>query len=86
MKTEQIYVVQTEGDCEGGRSTSILGYAKGDPKDIEITYKPKAHYKITLQPVTLFHIAPESVAEQRALIEERERLKTRLGELEKKII
>ncbi len=80
--TDQIYKVTTEGDCEG-RTTSTLGYAKGDPTDIKVFYDHKKVYEILVEPITVVKVTPKSVIEKRTLLEERVKIQERLAEIEK---
>jgi len=82
METEQVYKVTTDGDCEG-RTISTLGYARGNPEDIKVFYNDKKCYEIRLEPITVATITPKSVAERRALLEERVQIQQILAEIEK---
>ena len=80
MKTEKVYQVTTEGDCEG-RSVSIIAYARGDPIDIKIFYDHQKMYGIKLREINIVNVLSESVGERRSLIEERGKLEERLTEV-----
>ena len=84
MNTTKLYVVTTEGDCEG-RSTRIVGYATGDPEDIKVFYDNMKEYQLYLGQVDLVHVSPSDVKQRRDLLTEKKDLEKRLKEIEAQI-
>lgn len=83
-KTNQVYKVTTEGDCEG-RSTHTIAYARGDPEDIIVHYDKMKMYRIDLTPITIHDVTPESVKKTRDLFDEKKDLEKRLEEIQKSL-
>jgi hypothetical protein len=79
-----IYVVTTEGDCEG-RSTKTVGYASGNEKDIRALYAEKQNYTLTLTPIKVVHATPELVARRAELRDNKRDLEEQLAALDKEL-
>lgn len=60
-----------------------LGYATGDPRDIENFYEGNKEYPIHVNTIKVIPVTPEAVKEKRDLLDEESNLRKRLGELEK---
>ena len=82
--SEQIYKVTTEGDCEG-RTTKILGYARGNPNDIKLYYDNKKCYSVSTDLIDIINITPDTVREISNLTSRQKQLKAELAEIEKKL-
>lgn len=63
----QTYKVTTEGDVEG-RSTKTLGYATGNPTDIQKFYEDRMYYSIKVEPITIEVITPQAVMDRITLL------------------
>jgi hypothetical protein len=84
MKFQEIYVVTTEGDCEG-RTTRTIGYATGDPEDIKAYYEPQKMYEIKLEKAKVMQINPQAVQTRRNLLDEKRDLEEKQADLEKRL-
>ena len=80
MQPYEIYIVRTEGDCEG-RSTRTVGYATGHPDDIREYYKDEAYYDLKLQKVPVMNVTQDLIQEKQELKTEQRRLEDRLKEI-----
>jgi hypothetical protein len=80
MTTNQIYEIRTEADEEGNRLQTI-GYATGNPKDIEDFFNDKKWYQLRIEPIQVVNITPELVKKKDAIKKEKANLEKRLGEI-----
>ena len=85
MNEQTIYVVSTEGNCEGKGPMAILGYATGDPEAIRRFYSDKAMSKIYVNEAKLRHITQTEVDEKIELQREKRDLEGRLKEINETI-
>ena len=82
---EKAYLVYTQGDVEGKGPSSLLGVATGNESDIKDFYDDRKMYSITLSPVNIQNVTPDTISERKRLIQERKDLELRLKELDKKL-
>ena len=80
MEPETVYKVITEGDCEG-KSLTVIGYARGNKRDIETYFEKEKEYTIILRPIKIHDVNPETIKEKKDLLEERKNLEQRLKEI-----
>jgi hypothetical protein len=59
-----------------------LGYARGDPEDIKAFYDTRKYYTLRLEKAEVVDVRPGDVKQRRSLMEEKERLETRLKQVE----
>jgi hypothetical protein len=81
---EKIYKVTTEGDCEG-RTTTTLGFCKGNPSDIQTYFEDRKTYHISLSEIEVLEITPDSAKERKVLIDKKKELEEELENINKRI-
>ena len=81
---EKIYVVTTEGDCEG-RGTSTLGYCTGNLDDIRAYYDDRKTYALRVEEIEVVHITSDSTMKRKALIKKKQELEEELDRIKNSI-
>lgn len=81
---DKIYKVTTEGDCEG-RTTKVLGYAKGNISDIRSYYEDKKTYSLSVIEIYVLDITPESADNKKELITQKENLERQLKSINERL-
>ena len=84
MNEKQAYRVTTEGDGEG-RTTSTVGYARGDPEDIKKYYEGKRMYGLDVTPIEVVDVTPETLQEANDLKGEKRDLEARLAQIKEEL-
>ncbi len=64
-ETGTIYVVKTEGDCEGKSPRRTLGYAVGDITDIAAFYDKSKEYHLFVEPILVLDLTENMNAHTR---------------------
>lgn len=81
---DKIYKVTTEGDCEG-RTTKVLGYAKGNISDISSYYEDKKTYSLNVTEICVLDITYESADNKKELMTQKENLERQLKSINERL-